>query len=133
MHAAISRALILAILSSSACYTTKRVSIDEGLGSPRVSLTLRDQSVVVVYGPKIYGNKLVGYVRGKYEEYPTAELTEARVRVLSGARTAALVATGVVAFGGFVYVLLGKGTYSLPSDYCAEPDHADDPQCEGQH
>jgi hypothetical protein len=113
-------ALTLAILSSPACYTWKRVSVDEGLVSPRVSLTLSDQSVVEVDGPKIFGSKVVGFVHGVYQEYPAASVKQAQVRVLSGARTAAVVAASVGAFGGLVYLLLGKGDPG--ADPCDGPD-----------
>ena len=74
MRAASRCALTLMILSALACHTTKVVGMDEAVASPRVSLTLSDQSVVVVYGPKIYGNKLVGLVNRIYQEIPTAKV-----------------------------------------------------------
>jgi hypothetical protein len=133
MRAPVGWVLTLTILSSPGCYKTKLVGIDQALASRRAWLTLSDQSVVLVYGPKIYGNKLVGFVEGKYQEFPTADLKEARVREPDGARTAALVAASVLAVGGFTYALLPKGSsYALPPDYCDAPEHADEPMCEGQ-
>ena len=80
----------------------KVVGMDEAVASSRVSLILSDQSVAVVYGPKIYGDKLVGFVDGKYHEYPTAQVKEVQVRQSAGGRTAALIAVSVVAVGGVV-------------------------------
>ena len=130
MRPVIGCALTLALLSGPACYTTKVVRIDQALGSNRVWVTLQDRSVVELYGPQIYGNKLVGYVGGKYEEYLTAQVKEARVRQLAGARTAALVTAGVVGFAGFAYVITGAGK-SKVQEYCDAPEHVDEPICAG--
>ena len=132
MRAVIGCVLTLAILSSPACYTWKGVKVDEGLASPRVSLTLSDHSVVDVDGPKIFGSKVVGFVHGVYQEYPAANVKQAQVRVFSASRTAAVVAAGVVGFGGMVYALLGRGSDILPADYCDMLEHLDEPICEGQ-
>lgn len=102
MRAPLGCALTLAILSSSACHTMKVVSIDQAPASARVTLTMSDRSVAVVYGPKIYGDKLVGFVDGKYHEYPTAQVKEIRAREPAPGRTAALIAASVVVVGGVV-------------------------------
>ena len=117
---------ILAILTLPACYTTKLVPLDDALASKRVSVTLQDQSVVELYGPQIYGPKLVGFVRGKYEEYLTTQVKEARVRQMAGARTAALVIGSVVAVGGVLYAVTstGQNIDSKILDVCdEEPDN----------
>ena len=101
--------LIPAVLTLSACYTTKLVPLDDALASKRVSVTLQDQSVVELFGPQIYGPKLVGFVKGKYEEYLTTQVKEARVRQMAGGRTAALVMTGVVVTGGILYAVTSTG------------------------
>jgi hypothetical protein len=124
-------AATLGILAIIACHTTKVVRMDEGLASNRVWVTLQDQSIVELYGPKVYGNKLVGYVSGRYQEYPTAQVKEMRVRQPAGARTAALVVAGMVGFGGFVYALAGVAKSPKAPDYCDAPEHVDEPICSG--
>ena len=76
MHTSLGLALTLALLSSAACHRTKAVSLDQGLASNRVWVTMKNESVVVLDGPKIYANKLVGFVDGKYGEYLTADISE---------------------------------------------------------
>ena len=117
--------LALAIVSSPACYRTKTVTVAESRAGNRAWLTLRDQSVVLLYGPQIYGNKLVGYVDGKYEEYLIADVTAVHVREPAGARTAALVILGTLAAGGLVFWLADAGTHGPGRpDICdEEPDN----------
>jgi hypothetical protein len=129
MRLATGCALTLVILLSPACHTTRLVRMDEAIQSPRVSLTLNDQSVVVVDGPKIYGDKLVGWVHGVYQEIPTAKVKEAHVRETNGARTAALVVAGALGFAGFAYAITGAGKSNQP-DYCDAPEHVDEPICQ---
>jgi hypothetical protein len=118
------------ILSGLACHTMKVLSLDQAAGRSSVSLTLSDQSVVVVDGPKIYGTKLVGFVNGIYQEIPTAMVKAVHVRETSSARTAALVAAGAVGFAGFAWVIAGAGKSDKP-DYCDAPEHVDEPICQG--
>jgi hypothetical protein len=104
----------------------KAVEMDQAVSSSRVSLTLSDRSVVVVYGPKIYGDKLVGFVDGKYHEYPTAQVKEVQVRESARGRTAALIAASVFAVGGAVAWGLSKGGTkgAYTPDICdVEPDN----------
>jgi len=129
MRLAVGCALILTVLASLACHNMKAVNLDQAAGRNSVSLTLSDQSIVVVYGPKIYGSKLVGFVDGLYREIPTATVKEVHVREASGVRTAALVVAGVLGFAGFVYVLAGTGSSRAP-DYCDAPEHVDEPICQ---
>lgn len=122
--------LTLGVLSSLACHTMRAVPLDQAASMRSVSVTLNDKSVVVLYDPKIYGNKLVGFVDGRYQEIPTAKVQAAHVRETNGARTAALVVAGVVGFAGFAYVITGAGKSKAP-DYCDDPDHVDEPICGG--
>jgi hypothetical protein len=121
MRAALGSALILAILSSPACHTMKVVGIEHAAASTQVSLTLSDRSVVVVYGPKIYGDKLVGFVDGKYHEFPTAQVKEIRARESAPGRTTALIAASVVVVGGVV----AWGLSSLGTKGASTPDLCD--------
>ena len=124
------RALTVVALTSLACHTTKVVSLDQAPVWNSVSLTLSDQSVVVLYGPKLYGKKLVGFVNGIYQEIPTASVAEVHVRHTDGARTAALVAAGVLGFAGFAYAITGVGSKNKAPDYCDAPEHVDEPICQ---
>jgi hypothetical protein len=128
MRASIRYVLTLAI-STAACHTMRVVPLDQAAGMPSVSVTLHDKSVVVLDDPKIYGNKLVGFVNGKYQEIPTARVQAAHVRETNGARTAALVVAGAVGFAGFAYVITGAGKSKAP-EYCDDPDHVDEPICQ---
>ena len=127
MRTALGCALILAILSSPACHTMRVVGMDEAVASSRVSLILSDQSVAVVYGPKIYGDKLVGFVDGKYREFPTSQVKEVRVRESARGRTAALITLGVAGFAAALYAAAGKlgsSSDTHVTDICdEEPDN----------
>ena len=122
-------ALTLALLLSAACHRTKVVGLDQGLASERVWVTMKNESVVVLFGPKIYGNKLVGFVDGKYAEYLTANVTKVSVRESNRAGTAALLAAGLVAFAGFAYAITGSGG-SRASDYCDDPNNVGEVICQ---
>lgn len=121
--------LALVILASPACYRTKAISVADARADTRAWLTLSDQSVVLVYGPQIYGKRVVGYVDGKYEEFLIADVTAVHVREVDGARTAALVAAGALGFAAFAYALTGTSK-SSPPDYCDAPEHVDEPICQ---
>jgi len=131
MRLAIRCGLSLVMLSTLACHTMRVIPIEQAAGIPSVSVTLSDKSVVVLDDPKIYGNKLVGFVNGKYQEIPTAKVQTAHVRETNGARTAALVVAGAVGFVGFAYVITGAGKSKAP-EYCDDPDHVDEPICQSQ-
>jgi hypothetical protein len=120
-------ALALLVFSSLACHTMKVVSVEMAPASSPVWLTLSDQSVEVVYGPKIYGAKLVGFVSGKYAEFPIDHVKEVQVREPARGRTAALVALGVAGFAAALYAAassLHSGTDTRITDICdEEPDN----------
>ena len=121
MQAVIRSALALALLSTSACHNLKPVTIDQAHASPRVWLTLSDRSVVVVDGPQIYGDKVVGFVMGRYAEFPTADVQKAQMPEPARTRTAALVAASVLAVGGIVaWTVSAQGSGAKP-----EPDPCD--------
>jgi hypothetical protein len=101
-------ALALIVLSSLACHTTRTVTLDMAPATNRVWVTLTDQTVTLLYGPKIFGAKLVGFVSGKYQEFPIAEVKEVQVREPARGRTLALVAVGVAVFAGALYKTAGN-------------------------
>ena len=130
MRAVISCGLALVLLSSTACHRTKVVSLDQSVASKHVWVTLNNESVVLLSGPQIYGNKLVGFVDGKYEEYPTTNVKQVHVREPHTAATAALVATGAAAFAVFVVMLSGEDDTPSDPNYCELPEHIDELPCQ---
>lgn len=130
MRAVIGCTLALVILSSAACHTMKAVPLDQGLASDRMWVTLNDQSVVIISGPQIYGDKLVGFVAGNYEEYPKANVKQVQVRQTNKAGTAALIATGMGAFAAFAVMLSGANDTPADPNYCDLPEHVDELPCQ---
>jgi hypothetical protein len=109
----------------------KPVTLDQlnALRPERAWVTEGDQTVVVVSGPQVVGDTLVGYVNGVYEEMPTAQFKQVLVRRPATAKTVLLVGAITAGFGAMVYALIGSsdpGKY-LGSDYCEE--NPSDPDC----
>ena len=103
--------VLLAALASAGCYTMKPVAL-EGLGSVpsgRVWVTRADQSTVIVDGPRVLENKLVGFVDKVYQEMPTADVTQVMARRLVPARTTALVGAGLVGIVATIALIQGSG------------------------
>ena len=110
--------LIATTLSSGACQTLKPVTLDAlgGLRPSRVWVTRADQAVVVVEGPQLLNNRLVGFVDGKYQVMPAADVTQVLMRAPARGRTAVLVTAGAVGVAAIAYLVSGG---SGPSDPCA--------------
>ena len=107
--AAIGCALTVMVLGSAACHRTRTVALSDALASPAVFVTLDNQTMVLLYTPKVYGAKLTGWVDGKYEEYPTERVKQVQVREPNRTATFALIALGVAAAGTLAYVLTSGG------------------------
>lgn len=124
-------ALLLAGLSGAACSTKKTVTMDElnAMKPLKAWVTEKDKSVVLVAGPQVVGDTLVGYINGVYEEMPAAQLTQVMVETPAKTRTYLLVGGITVAVGGMVYALIGANSSEkyVGSDYCEE--HPEDPDC----
>jgi hypothetical protein len=122
-------AAVLAALTGAACHTMKVVSLDQVPASDQAWVTFHDKSVVMVAGPKLMGTKLVGFVNGKYDEFPAANVKQVVVRRPAHGRTLALVAAGVVATGGILYAVTGVGKSGdmMLQDLCDEDPDA--PAC----
>jgi hypothetical protein len=75
-------ALLLVALASAACKTMKSVTLDQLniLGPDSVWVTESDQSVVVIYDPKVVGDTLVGYIGKRHEKVPSAGFKQLRVQ-----------------------------------------------------
>jgi hypothetical protein len=129
--------LVLAALTSTACRTTKLVSLEQlRLISPdRAWVTDSDQSVVLVDEPKVVGDTLVGYIGRHRTKLPGTGLKQVRVRVSAPARTALLAAGSATALVGFLVIVGGNGqsqmvlvTAGAPGD-CDK--HPEQPGCNG--
>ena len=114
MRPTVCRALLLAALASTACKTMKTVTLDQMsvLGPERVWVTEHDQSVVLMYEPKVVRDTLTGYVGRHREKMPSDRVQEVRMQTKASTRTALLV---VGLTGGFVaFVLVASGTGQSP-------------------
>lgn len=123
-------ALLLGAFSSAACKTMKPVTLDQlnVMKPDRAWVTEGDESVVLVEGPQLVGDTLVGYVNGKYEEIPTAQFKQVVVKKAATTRTVLLVSAIAVGFGGMAYAMTGGGgSNKYTPDYCEE--HGEDPGC----
>jgi hypothetical protein len=123
-------AVLVAALSSAACHTIKPVSMDElnAMKPKQAWITETDQSVVVITGPQVVGDTLVGYIKGVYEEVPVSQFKGVSVEKNATSKTVLLVSAITVGFGGMVYALMGSGAQGKnQSDTCDK--HPDYPEC----
>jgi hypothetical protein len=116
--------LIVAAFAIAACHTMKPLTLEQlaGVRPSRVWVTRGDRAVVVVEAPQVLNNRLVGFVNGKYQVMPAAEVTELRMRAPAGGRTAALVTASALGAAAMVYLISGGGgsrdPCSLQSSEC---------------
>jgi hypothetical protein len=130
-------ALLLAALATAACKTMRTVTLDQvNLLEPESAVvTESDQSVVLMYEPKVVRDTLVGYVGRYREKVPSARVNKVRVHAAAPARTALLVAGLTVGMTGFIVLVGGTGQSAVivsttgPAGYCdIDPDQ---PICTG--
>ena len=97
-------ALLLATLASAACSRMKSVTLDQMtlMAPERVWLTEHDQSVTLMYEPKIVRDTLVGYVGRHREKMPSARVKDVRVQSNAPARTALLIGGITVGLAAFL-------------------------------
>jgi hypothetical protein len=131
-------ALLLAVLSSAACRSMKSVSLEQlnALAPDRAWVTQSDQSVVLMYEPKVVGDTLVGYIGRKRERLPSAGFEQLRVQTSAHTRTALLVVGSTAGFIGFLVVIAGSGQSqaltTVPSGAPGDCEkHPDGPGCNG--
>lgn len=118
--------LIAGTLSSLACHAMRPVTFDQ-LGALRPSqawVTRADQTTVIVSGPQTFGDTLVGYVNGQFEEIPAATLQKIVVRRRSSGKTAALLVGGALGVAAIAYMVSSSGLFNDPQ---ALLDCEDDP------
>lgn len=121
--------LIAATLAGTACHRMTPLTWREidGLRPSRVWVTRADQSVVEVSGPQVFGDTLVGYVNGEFQELPTAGVSRVMMRQPARGRTIALAAAST-AVAAVVAVWIAGGGLGSPRDNIDcdyEPEHPD--------
>lgn len=110
-------ALLLTTLASAACSRMKTVTLDQmsRLGPERIWVTESDESVVLLYEPKVVRDTLVGYVGKHKEKMPSAGVKQVRVQTAAPTRTAALVVGLTASFVGMLVVVSGNGASQTPT------------------
>jgi hypothetical protein len=125
---AIATLALAAALSGPACYTMRPVTYEQlGVARPgAVYITRSDQSEVILETPRVFGDTLVGYINGEFQELSVTELKPQlyRVRQMAGVRTAGLVVASALSVGTFVFLVSGAGSHVNPED---TKDCDDDP------
>jgi hypothetical protein len=75
----------------------------------RIWVTRADNSKLMMEGPRLLGDTLVGWVAGRYQEILLPETRFMSVRQPAPKRTAFLIAGGVIVGAGLLYLLAGNG------------------------
>jgi hypothetical protein len=125
--------MLLAALTSTACRTMKPVSLEQlnVLKPDRVWVTDADRPVVVVSGPHVVGDTLVGFVNGNYEQLPNAGLKRVTAQTLAPTRTALLAVGLATALGAAVLLKIADDrvpqSLAIPPGDCDK--HPTDPAC----
>lgn len=120
-------------LTSAACHSLRPVPLDAlgGLRPSRVWVTRADQTVVVVSGPRTFGDTLVGYINGQFEEMPAADFKRISVKQAARGKTFALIAASAVAAGAVAYLITNTGSYVDPATKLDCDDNPEQPGCPG--
>lgn len=121
---------LVTAFSAAGCYTMRPVTYAQ-LGTTRpgaVWITREDQSVLVVETPRIFGDTLVGYVNGEFQELPNNDMREFRVKRMATGKTTLLITAAAAAAGTFVVLVTGTGNFFNPADNL---DCDDDPEQRG--
>jgi hypothetical protein len=127
--------LLLAALASTACHTMKPLSLEQlNVVEPgRAWVTNADQAVIVVHGPRIVGDSLVGYAHGKYVHFASAGLKQVTAKSQAPVRTALLTAGIAAGVGVSIFVMAASGQHPdyvyANTDVCLKAAHPDDPAC----
>lgn len=104
-------ALVVALMANTACTTRKSVTLDQlrVLGPERAWVTESDQSIVLMYEPKVVRDTLVGYVGKHREKVPGTGVKELRVQGPAPTRTVLLVVGIAAGVGGLLVLTAGTG------------------------
>ncbi|MGH7607585.1 MAG: hypothetical protein ACREME_09610 [Gemmatimonadales bacterium] len=110
------------LLSMVACTTLRPVSDYQTYVSTarphRVWVTPRDAAPLLLDGPRLIQDTLVGFVDGRYREFAPADVQQVQVRTPARGRTAFLVGAAVVLGAVALSVLSGGG----PDTYIPSPE-----------
>jgi len=116
---AICSAVAIMILSVAGCKSMRPSNLTTVGTAHRAWVTLPDRKVVLINGPKVINDTLVGYVEGKYEEIPASDVKQIRVKEWNRGKTALLGILGLAALGGATYAITSSGGYTPPQiDFC---------------
>lgn len=127
------QALVLAGVVSAGCYAMVPVTLDDvSTERPhRVWITRPDQSQVIVSGPQVFGDTLVGYIAGQFHEVPVQEVRRVEIRRSARGKTMALVGAGILGAAAVGILISGTGTPAAVSMVDCN-DVPEDPRCQGQ-
>jgi hypothetical protein len=126
-------ALLLTTLAGAACTKMQAVTLDQMslLGPERIWVTEHDQSVVLMYEPKVVRDTLTGYIGRHREKMSSARVKEVRVQTKATTRTALLVGGLTVGFAGLLVLAGSNGQSAVivsragpPGDCEQDPDQA---------
>jgi len=124
-------ALLLAAVASAACKTMRTVALDQvNLLEPESAVvTETDQSVVLMYEPKVVRDTLTGYVGRHREKVPTARVNKVRVQTAAPARTALLIGGLTAGMAALLVVAASNGQSATIVSLAGPPgDCEQDPQ-----
>lgn len=111
-------ATLMTVLGAGACSTMRPVTEPQqfipSARPDRVWVTTNDNARMMFEGPRVLGDTLVGFVRGRYEEILLPETRWVGVRQPAPKRTAFLIAGSVVIGGALLYFLAGNGLGGSP-------------------
>jgi hypothetical protein len=95
----------------------------------RVWVTTEDQAVVEVSGPQMFGDTLVGYVGGDFQELPTSDIKQVVVKRAAKGKTMALVAASIAGGAAIAVVISGAGARPKFEVNCDDYDPGEHPDC----
>lgn len=105
--------ILLTTLGTGACTTLRPVAAPQQFiptaRPDRIWVTRTDNSRVLVEGPRLMGDTLAGFVRGRYEEMLLPDARWIQVRQPAPRRTALFVAGTTVLAAGLFFLLSGNG------------------------
>jgi hypothetical protein len=106
-------AMLVTVLGTGACSTMRPVAAPQqfipSARPSRVWVTTNDNARMMVEGPRVLGDTLVGFVGGRYEEILLPQTRWIGVRQPAPKRTAFLVAGSIVVGLGLFFLLNSDG------------------------
>lgn len=123
--------LLAATVTGAACHTMAPLTWEDVAAErpARVWVTQADQSTVEVSGPQLFGDTLVGYIGGDFQELSTKEIQRVVVRRSAKGKTLALVAASIAGAAGIAVVISGFGSASERDQIDCDYDETNDPRC----